>query len=156
MKHFQQALIVVFVGLILLTGTFADADAQDAIQVKDSVWTADFREHLTFSLSAESAAEIVEAELLFRVVGRPATSRNDADFTPGTSIEAEFRYQMSAPLNRTYFIKGVNPAQEYYSKNWSLENYMYINYESATRRYYKELQEPINPIPGDKKRFGAD
>ncbi len=71
----------------------------------------------------------------------------------GSSLKAEFRYQMSVPLNRTYFLKGVNPIPEYYSTNWSLSNYMYINYESSTNIDYKELYRDITPIPGEREHI---
>lgn len=83
--------------LMLWTFSWVIAGAQDSIQVTDSGWTAEFRDHLTFNLSAESREEIVEAELLYRVVGRPATSRNEAEFTPGASITAEFVIDQTRP-----------------------------------------------------------
>jgi hypothetical protein len=47
----------------------------------------------------------VEIELLYRIVGRPATSRNDADFTPGPAVLAQFTIDQTKPEN--YFPPGT-------------------------------------------------
>ena len=80
--------------------------AQDAIQITDQSWDFNFRDHITFTLSAESPADIVEADLFYRVVGQLATSRNDAEFTPGKSINAEFIIDQTEPGN--YFPPGTD------------------------------------------------
>ncbi len=90
------SLMVVVLTFIFLPGAAA---AQEAIQVQDQAVEADFREHLTFTLEATSAAEIVEVDLLYQVVGQLATSRNEAEFTPGTSIRAEFKIDQTKPEN---------------------------------------------------------
>jgi hypothetical protein len=79
--------------------------AQDIIKTTDSSWSANFREQLTFSLIAESSAEITETSLYYRVVGRPASSRNQAQFTPGQKISAEFKLDQTKPEN--YFPPGT-------------------------------------------------
>lgn len=89
------------------------AAAQEAIKVTGQNWDSLFRDHLTFTLKAESPAEIVEADLLYRVAGQLATSRNKANFTPGTSITAEFTIDQNDPSN--YFPPGAE--LEYW---WSL------------------------------------
>jgi hypothetical protein len=73
--------------------------AQEPIQVTDQAWDSDFRNNLKFNLRAESPSEIVEADLFYRVVGQLATSRNDAEFTPGRSIEAEYLIDQTDPSN---------------------------------------------------------
>lgn len=74
-------------------------DAQEAINVVDQSVATSFRDHLTFRLNAESSSEIVEVTLFYQVVGQVATSRNSAEFTPGTSVEAEFVIDQTNPAN---------------------------------------------------------
>lgn len=73
--------------------------AQETIEMKDQTWDAEFRDHITFTLNAASEAEIVDADLFYQVVGQVATSRNQADFSPGTSIEASFEIDQTKPEN---------------------------------------------------------
>jgi hypothetical protein len=98
MKRVYQklGLILIILGFIFLPGV---ATAQEAIQVVDQSLAADFREHITFSLEAKSTAEIVEVNLLYQVVGQLATSRNDAEFTPGSAVSAEFKIDQTKPEN---------------------------------------------------------
>lgn len=70
-----------------------------SVTVVDDSWDAAFRDHLTFNLEATSEAEVVEAFLFYKVVGQLATSRNEAEFTPGTSIKAEFSLDQTLPVN---------------------------------------------------------
>lgn len=79
--------------------------AQEAIQVIDQDWDSEFRDHLTFRLAAESTAEIIEVDLFYQIVGQIATSRNSAEFTPGSSIEATFEIDQTEPAN--YFPPGT-------------------------------------------------
>ena len=81
------------------------AIAQEGITVTDQSADFEFRDHLTFNLSAEGPVEISDVDLFFRVVGQLATSRNAAEFTPGTSIEAEFVYDQTDVGN--YFPPGT-------------------------------------------------
>lgn len=107
-KQMYQKLniILMTLGLIALSALLVSyASAQEAITVTDQGWEANFREHLTFTMSAESAAEIVEADLFYQIVGQIASSRNEADFTPGTSIEARFEIDQIDPAN--YFPPGT-------------------------------------------------
>ena len=99
------ASLLLFTFALLVGITPQPGMAQEAIQVTDQNWTFDFRDNVTFTLSAESSAEIVEADLLYRVVGQLATSRNGADFTPGTSIDAKFVIDQIEPGN--YFPPGT-------------------------------------------------
>lgn len=73
--------------------------AQDAIEVVNQSWDADFRDHITFNLEAESPAEIIEVDLFYRVVGQIASSRNDAEFSPGMTVEAEYELDQTDPTN---------------------------------------------------------
>jgi hypothetical protein len=79
--------------------------AQGGIQVTDQAGDTSFRDQLIFTLSAENSAEITEVDLFYRVVGQLATSRNEAEFTPGTSIEAAFTIDQTNPSN--YFPPGT-------------------------------------------------
>ena len=85
--------------LLLLGASPLQVLAQDPIDISDQVWESTFRDELTFKLSAESSSDIVAADLFYRVVGQLATSRNEADFTPGPSIEAEFIIDQTEPSN---------------------------------------------------------
>jgi len=104
-----QKLTVVLIAL-LLTGPLAlppaEVGGQDVIQAVDQSVDYEFRDHLTFNLETESTADIVEVELLYRIVGRPATSRNGADFTPGPAVSAEFTIDQTKPEN--YFPPGTD------------------------------------------------
>jgi hypothetical protein len=84
-------------GLVLIIPH--SALAEDVIRVTNQVWEANFRDHVTFTLSAESTAEIVDVELIYRIVGQPASFRNQADFVSGTSIEAEYVIDQTVPGN---------------------------------------------------------
>jgi hypothetical protein len=68
----------------------APAAAQGAIRVLDQGVETAFRDHITFNISLESDSEITEVRLLYRVTGQLATARGDADFEPGTRVEASF------------------------------------------------------------------
>lgn len=107
MTYYKKIIVpfLLFTFGLLVSITPQPGMAQEAIQVTDQNWTFDFREHVTFTLSAESSAEIVEADLLYRVVGQLATSRNGADFTPGTSVDAQFVIDQIEPGN--YFPPGT-------------------------------------------------
>jgi hypothetical protein len=66
------------------------AAAQEPIRVLDQSVEAAFRDHITFRVKLESDSPIKEVRLLYRVAGLPATARGDAQFEPGTSVEAVF------------------------------------------------------------------
>ena len=90
------AMILLFV-LLLFSFSLTTTQAQTEITVIDQGWNAEFRDHLTFTLEVESSAEIVEVDLLYQVVGQIATSRNAADFTPGSAVSAEFVIDQTEP-----------------------------------------------------------
>jgi hypothetical protein len=98
MKRMVQKLgfVLIILGFVFWPGP---AIADEAIQVVDQSVEADFRDHITFTLQAESTAEIVEVNLLYQVVGQLATSRNEAEFTPGVSVDAEFKIDQTKPEN---------------------------------------------------------
>jgi hypothetical protein len=93
-----MTLKIVFIVIMALVLPW-EVMAQEAIQVTDRSWDANFREHITFHLSAESSAEIVEVNLLYRIKGQLATSRNEVEFTPGTSVTTEFVIDQTKPDN---------------------------------------------------------
>jgi len=98
MKRMVQKLgfVLIILGFVFWPGP---TTADEAIQVVDQALEADFRDHITFTLQAESTAEIVEVNLLYQVVGQLATSRNEAEFTPGASVDAEFKIDQTKPEN---------------------------------------------------------
>jgi hypothetical protein len=103
-----QKVAVILIALFIavpLALPLAEAAGQEIIQTVDQSIDYNFRDHLTFSLEAASEADIVEVELLYRIVGRPATSRNDADFAPGSSVSAQFVIDQTKPEN--YFPPGT-------------------------------------------------
>lgn len=105
----RSILLGVFLLLVVMPRQIA---AQGGIQVTDQAGETSFRDQLVFTLSAENSVEITEVDLFYRVVGQLATSRNEAEFTPGTSIEAEFTIDQANPSN--YFPPGT--ALEYWWK----------------------------------------
>jgi hypothetical protein len=92
----KLSLVLLILGFIIAPGLIT---AQEAIEVIDQAVDANFRDHVTFTLNAKSAAEIVEVDLLYQVVGQLASSRNQAEFIPGTSINAEFKLDQAKPEN---------------------------------------------------------
>ena len=103
-----QRFIVLLLALMLsgpLLLPVDGASGQDVIQAVDQSVDYEFRDHLTFNLETDSTVEIVEVELLYRIVGRPATSRNNADFTPGPAVSARFTLDQTKPEN--YFPPGT-------------------------------------------------
>lgn len=97
-KKLNPFLIILGV-MILAVISAGDSFAQDPIKVIDQAVDYNFRESVTFTASAESSAEIVEANLYYQVVGQVASSRNNADFDPGTTIEAKFVIDQIDPSN---------------------------------------------------------
>jgi len=79
--------IVLILGLGLLPATVG---AQESIRVVDESVEAAFRDHITFNISLESESPITDVRLLYRVAGQLATARGDAEFEPGTRVDASF------------------------------------------------------------------
>jgi hypothetical protein len=94
-----KIIIGLIILLLLLSFPVNFSLAQDNITIIDQSSDAEFRDHITFRLEAESTAEIVEVNLFYQIVGQIASSRNAAEFTPGTSITAEFEIDQSDPSN---------------------------------------------------------
>ncbi len=92
-------LMLLLAAALLVNGAPAKSLAQDNIEVLDQNWDANFRDYLTFTLDAQSSSDITEVELLYRVIGQLATSRNPAEFTPGSRISAEFTLDQTDPIN---------------------------------------------------------
>jgi hypothetical protein len=67
------------------------AAAQGTITVLDQQVEAVFRDHITFHINVESDSPINQVRLYYRVTGLPATSRGEAEFTPGKKVEASFK-----------------------------------------------------------------
>jgi hypothetical protein len=80
-------LAVVLISSLTLPAPVA---AQGPIQVLDQSVKTAFRDYITFNISLESESNITEVRLLYRVAGQLATARGDADFEPGTRVEASF------------------------------------------------------------------
>ncbi|MCB0196228.1 MAG: hypothetical protein KDJ65_30030 [Anaerolineae bacterium] len=102
MYMFQQkwfAIVIFFIFAVTVAGFPHPIEAQDAIQLIDQSWESDFNQSVTFSAEASSSAEITEADLFYRVVGQLATSRNDSDFTPGTTVNASYTIDLTDPGN---------------------------------------------------------
>ena len=96
----KSKLVLMIYVLIVLAAISPDyMFAQETIKVIDQGWKADFRDHITFTLTAESTSEIVKVNLFYQVVGQIASSRNDAEFTPGTTVNAEFVIDQTDPSN---------------------------------------------------------
>jgi hypothetical protein len=98
MKRFYKLLTLSLVIWSLLVLPQA-AKAQEPIKVLDQSVETEFRDHITFNLKTESAAEITEVDLLYQVKGQLATSRNAAEFTPGQTIEASYTIDQTKPEN---------------------------------------------------------
>lgn len=101
-KTFQQKCIaIITLAVLAVAGSVFPglSKAQEAIQLSDEGWEADFNEAITFSAEATGSAEIVEADLFYRVIGQLATSRNEADFTPGSTVEASYTIDLTDPGN---------------------------------------------------------
>ena len=99
----KLSLILLLVTLLAIVPDVAaqegsvDVIAQDASSV--------FRDNVTFTLSATSDTKIVDADLLYKIAGQVVTSRNQSDFVPGTSVDAEFVLNQTEPGN--YFPPGT-------------------------------------------------
>jgi hypothetical protein len=76
--------------LILSLVLPATVAAQEPIRVLDQKVETAFRDTITFKISLEGDSQITDARLFYRVAGLTATARGDADFEPGTRVEASF------------------------------------------------------------------
>ena len=85
----------------------------------------------------------------------------------GSGMAAASWNEIDVPVDKVYYLKGENPVPENYKSNWSLANYMHINYlfsdnldeqfglEVAHEEHYnsEDAWYSITPIPGDKKHI---
>ncbi len=99
MNRMRYTIWFIFVILMAVMLLPSNIFAQGDITVTSDAWEAEFRDHLTFRLEAESSSEIVEADLFYQISGQIATSRNETEFTPGTAINAEFVIDQTDPSN---------------------------------------------------------
>jgi len=90
-KGLALALLAMLLALLAMP-----ARAQEAIQVLQQSIESEFRDNITASLSARGTAEITDVEFFYRLAGQKATTRNDADFEPGTEVEAQFVIDQTA------------------------------------------------------------
>jgi hypothetical protein len=98
-QTFPNGVLLVIILAALLITTPGYIYAQDELQIIDQGWDSEFREQLTFTLEASGPEEITQVELLYRIIGQLATSRNTAEFSPGTTISAEFSLDQTDPIN---------------------------------------------------------
>jgi hypothetical protein len=97
-RHPNSVLPIVMLVVLLITAP-GHLQAQEELQISDQDWDLEFREQLTFTLEATGPEEITQVELLYRIIGQLATSRNTAEFSPGTAITAEFSLDQTDPIN---------------------------------------------------------
>lgn len=97
-RFFYPLLLIVSLTLFFVPASLAAEETLD-VTIQENNWEAEFRDHLSFSLTAQSSSEITEAFLFYKVVGKLATSRNEAEFTPGQTIEAQFEIDQTVPTN---------------------------------------------------------
>ena len=77
-------------GLVITLLMIVPVFAQAPINVQNQSIDSEFRDHITAKLSAQSSTEITKIEFFYKVVGQVATTRDEADFNVGTSVEASF------------------------------------------------------------------
>lgn len=95
----MRRLIVLFLTLTALLVCVPASGAQESgISIQDSGHEFDFRERVVFRLDAASASEINEVILVYQVqtTRRPVIADAYPEFTPGTSINAEYDLDMRA------------------------------------------------------------
>ncbi len=80
----------IWLSLTLLSLVAWPVYAQGAIRVVDQSIESQFRDNITAHISAQGQVTITKVEFFYRVVGQLATSRNVAEFEPGTTVEAQF------------------------------------------------------------------
>jgi hypothetical protein len=101
-RHFWISLILI--SIVMLLPTLVRAQEPTTEILAETV-ESQFRQQITARLVAEHSAEISEIEFFYRVVGQRATSRNVAEFEPGTTIEASFNIEQDR--QETYMPPGT-------------------------------------------------
>ncbi len=99
----KVSLILLFVTLLAIAPGAAAQEGSIDVVAQD-ISTA-FRDNVTFTLGVDSDTELVDVDLLYKIAGQVVTSRNQADFVPGTSVDAEFVLNQTEPGN--YFPPGT-------------------------------------------------
>ncbi len=64
--------------------------AQVSVRVQKQSIESEFRSYITAHLSAESQTEITKVEFFYKIVGQVATTRDEADFNRGTSVDVSY------------------------------------------------------------------
>ena len=82
--------IRLILGMVIALLTTLPVLAQAPVEVQKQSISSEFRSQITVQLSAESQTEITKVEFFYKVVGQIATTRDEADFSGGTSIDASY------------------------------------------------------------------
>ena len=132
--------LVVVLGLLL--GIAEGTLAQNGIKILEQSIESEFRDRITAHLRAESPNEITVVEFFYRVVGQAATSRNGADFEPGTTVEAGYAIDQSA----IYFPPGTE--LEYW---WKLTDSSGDTLKTEHQRYlYLDNRHQFKTLSNDR------
>jgi hypothetical protein len=100
----MRRILTFFVSAIVFAGFAAPIAADSPITITSNKLTNNFRENLLFQVGAESsAAQIARVELLVQIEGVPSLGRFTAEFTPGTTIQATYEWNLA----RNYLPPGV-------------------------------------------------
>ncbi len=94
----MRRLFALFLMIAALLVCVSPADAQGGIAIQDSGHEFTFRERIVFHLDASSDSEINEVTLVYQVqtTRRPSTTDAYPEFTPGTTVHAEYDLDMRA------------------------------------------------------------
>ena len=93
----MRSCLLLILAVLLIAAFPLTASASADITVLSSEAQSDFPGAIVFRLEAESAANIVDVDLHYRVVRSslvPATCRVDADFTPGQTVSVSWTWNM--------------------------------------------------------------
>lgn len=93
----KRLCLLIILALVLIAAFPAVGVAQDEIAVTFSDAAPYFPHRITFSLEAESSAQITDVDIEYRVEKLslvPVSCRVDADFTPGLRVEASWDWNM--------------------------------------------------------------
>ena len=107
----KRYLILMFIAVAVVLAA-VPAFADNAITVNSNTFTNSFPDHFTFKLGAQSTANISQVALLVQV-GQCVSNRYIPDFTPGTSVQATYTWD----LKQNYMPPGV--AGQYW---WALQD----------------------------------
>jgi len=117
MKHITKRITLTILSVIsILAVTSLQTAAQGPIQVTAKSWESNFRDRLTFNLKAKSQAEITEVDHFYKIAGQLATARNEAEFSPGVSIEAQYVIDQANTTDPSYTYFPPGTELEYWWK----------------------------------------